>query len=225
MLYQLVLALAALASAGRQSSPHGSYAATFTVYGVGDANGSGDCNKAGACGTKFAPESYSAAVSQSLFGVGPNQGAGPACGKCYRITIGTRRQTPSQSVMSVQADSSACVENDATSGKRLPNAGNSLVIKVKDLCPRKSHISHPAHSIIPDMASAGGNGVCGQRTLSDKNQYGAMVNFDLCKNSGAADAFFGNTGIGLATGHAEEVDCSAWRGRVLSTAPWARGHP
>lgn len=123
------LATAALASAAT------SYKASFTEYGSGDDNGSGNCNVATtACGYytnvsllsskahcnnrsnhRDVQPGYSAAVSQNLFGVGPGAGAGPACGTCYNLTV--------------QTDSS---------GSALSNAGNSIVVKVTNLCPCKN---------------------------------------------------------------------------------------
>lgn len=52
-------------------------------------------------------------MSQNLFGAGPGQGKGPACGTCYRLTV----------------------ETDATNGNAVPNAGSSIVVKVNNLCP------------------------------------------------------------------------------------------
>ncbi|KAF1348751.1 RlpA-like double-psi beta-barrel-protein domain-containing protein-containing protein [Delphinella strobiligena] len=163
------LATAALASAAT------SYKASFTEYGSGDNNGSGNCNVATtACGYYTNP-GYSAAVSQNLFGVGPGAGAGPACGTCYNLTV--------------QTDSS---------GNTLSNAGNSIVVKVTNLCP------------------SDGNPLCSQSGLTGTNQYGANVNFDTCMDSGASSALFGDSGVGLAVGTAEEVDCSNWKGTVSS---------
>lgn len=84
-----------------------------------------------------------------------------------------------------------------SSGNALSNAGNSIVVMVNNLCP------------------ANGNPLCSQNGLSGTNQYGANVNFDLCRDSGAADAFFGNSGVGLAIGTAQQVDCSEWSGTVV----------
>ena len=62
--------------------------ATFTEYGSGDINNSPNCaTTVNACGTP--QPGYTAALSQAQFGVGPNQGAGPACGTCYQLTIDT----------------------------------------------------------------------------------------------------------------------------------------
>ncbi|KYG46753.1 glycoside hydrolase family 45 protein [Acidomyces richmondensis BFW] len=145
------------------------YKASFTEYGTGDQNGSPNCNTAStACGFYTSP-GYSAAVSQNLYGAGPGQGAGPACGTCWRLTI----------------------ETDS-SGNTVSNAGNSIVVKVTNLCP------------------ADGNPLCAQATLSDTNQYGANVNFDS-----ASAALFGSDGVGLGVGTAEEVDCSEWSGTVV----------
>lgn len=84
-----------------------------------------------------------------------------------------------------------------SSGNPLSNAGTNIVVMVNNLCP------------------AQGNPLCSQPDLSSTNQYGANVNFDLCSDSGAQTAFFGNNGVGLAIGTAEQVDCSQWSGAVV----------
>lgn len=84
-----------------------------------------------------------------------------------------------------------------SSGNTLSNAGTNIVVMVNNLCP------------------AQGNPLCSQNGLSGTNQYGANVNFDLCSDSGAQQAFFGNSGVGLAVGTAQQVDCSAWKGTVV----------
>jgi len=159
--------LLAAASTFGLSSAATTYKASFTQYGSGDTFGSGNCNTAStACGFYTSP-GYSAAVSQNEFGVGPGQGAGPACGTCWKLTA----------------------ETDS-SGNKLSNAGNSIVVQVTNLCP------------------ASGNPLCSQNGLGGTNQYGANLNFDLCINSGANKALFGNSGVGLAVGNAVQVSCS-----------------
>ncbi|KAI9699928.1 MAG: hypothetical protein M1820_006990 [Bogoriella megaspora] len=107
MLSQILFFAAALGAAQAQT-----YKASFTEYGSSDSNGSGNCNvNTVACGF-FSANSYQAAASQNLFGVGPGAGAGPACGKCYKLTA--------------QTDSS---------GNKLSNAGNSITVQVNNLCP------------------------------------------------------------------------------------------
>ena len=82
---------------------------TFTRYGTGDPNNSGNCNVSNnACG--FAAGMYSAALSEAAFGVGPNQGAGPACGSCWSLTI----------------------TSDGNGGS-VPQ--NTITVKVDNLCP------------------------------------------------------------------------------------------
>ncbi|THV75762.1 hypothetical protein D6D28_01603, partial [Aureobasidium pullulans] len=84
------------------------------------------------------------------------------------------------------------------------SSGNSLsfgapiVVQVTNLCPAES------------------NPLCAQNGLTGTNQYGANLNFDLCIDSGASAALFGSTGVGLAVGSAEQVDCSSWSGKVVS---------
>lgn len=65
------------------------------------------------------------------------------------------------------------------------------------------------------MIAADGNPLCAQNGLSGTNQYGANVNFDTCIDSGASQALFGDSGVGLALGTAEQVDCSEWSGQVV----------
>ncbi|ETN45571.1 uncharacterized protein HMPREF1541_09403 [Cyphellophora europaea CBS 101466] len=84
-----------------------------------------------------------------------------------------------------------------SSGHALSNAGNAIVVMVNNLCP------------------AQGNPLCAQNGLGGVNQYGGNVNFDLCRDSGAADAFFGSSGVGLAVGTAQQVDCKLWSGSVV----------
>ncbi|KAH0280771.1 glycoside hydrolase family 45 protein, partial [Aureobasidium melanogenum] len=75
--------------------------------------------------------------------------------------------------------------------------GGPIVVQVTNLCPADS------------------NPLCAQNGLSGTNQYGANLNFDLCIDSGASAALFGSTGVGLAVGTAEQVDCSEWSGQVV----------
>ncbi|KAL1590091.1 hypothetical protein WHR41_01201 [Cladosporium halotolerans] len=158
---------------GGSGSNGKSYTASFTQYGSTDTWGSGNCQtKTTACG--FYTQGYNAAVSQNVFGVGPGAGAGPGCGTCWKLTI--------------QTDSS---------GRRVSNAGNSIVVMVTNLCP------------------AQGNPLCAQSGLSGTNQYGANVNFDLCIDSRANSALFGSSGVGLGVGSAVQVDCSQWSGSVV----------
>lgn len=41
---------------------------------------------------------------------------------------------------------------------------------------------------------------------------GGQVNFDLCKDDGAAAALFGSSGVGAALGTATQVSCDQWSG-------------
>lgn len=41
---------------------------------------------------------------------------------------------------------------------------------------------------------------------------GGNVNFDLCKDDGAAAALFGSSGVGAALGTATQVSCDSWSG-------------
>ncbi|KAK4954610.1 hypothetical protein LTR10_008043 [Elasticomyces elasticus] len=84
-----------------------------------------------------------------------------------------------------------------SSGKTVSNAGNSIVVEVTNLCP------------------ASGNPLCAQNGLGGTNQYGANLNFDTCKDSGASAALFGNSGVGLGVGTAQQVACNSQVGTVV----------
>lgn len=88
-----------LAPGGYYQEPKGN--ATFTAYK--------NCQYA-ACG--YFVQGYSAAISQRSFGAGGNQGAGGACGRCFKIT-GTYDMY--------------------SSGDTGPY--KSIVVKASDLCP------------------------------------------------------------------------------------------
>jgi len=108
MVYRFVLLFGALLPVLTSAE---TYSASFTEYGTGDQNGSGNCNVVTtACGFYTSP-GYSAAVSQNLYGAGPGQGAGPACGGCWQLTG--------------QKDSS---------GQPL-SSPRTIVVKVTNLCP------------------------------------------------------------------------------------------
>lgn len=87
------------------------------------------------------------------------------------------------------------IETDS-SGNSVSNSGNSIVVEVTNLCP------------------ADGNPLCAQNGLEGTNQYGANLNFDLCIDSGASSAMFGDDGTALGLGTAEEVSCGQWQGTV-----------
>jgi len=108
MLYQtLLLSLSTLTSVAFAQS----YKATFTAYGDGDTFGSGNCNtNSVACGF-FDNPGFNAAVSENLFGVTSGQGAGPACGTCWQLSVtGDEKGNP-------------------------VSGGKSIVVKVNNLCP------------------------------------------------------------------------------------------
>lgn len=115
---------------------------------------------------------FAAAVSQNLYGASAGQGAGPACGTCYRLTIETDQ-----------------------AGKSVPNAGSSIVVMVNNLCPATAD-----------------NPLCQQPDLQTPNQYGGVVDFNLCNDDGANAALLTPAGVGLALGSAVEVSCTEWNG-------------
>lgn len=69
--------------------------------------------------------------------------------------------------------------------------------------------------MINNLCPADGNPLCSQNGMSGTNQYGANVNFDLCRDSGASAALFQNTGVGLGIGTAQQVNCNQYSGTVV----------
>ncbi|KAE9399953.1 hypothetical protein BT96DRAFT_1100943 [Gymnopus androsaceus JB14] len=71
---------------------------------------------------------------------------------------------------------------------------STIIVKVTDMCP-----------------VAGNEEWCGQEIGDPVNSHGTDFHFDLCEDSGAANAFF--TGhSGALTGSFMEVSCSLWSG-------------
>lgn len=70
--------------------------------------------------------------------------------------------------------------------------GTSVVVKINDQCTDPKY--------------------CDQEEFGNKlnlnTGYDKQVHFDLCNASGVTDQFFGQIGIGVATGLAQQVDCS-----------------
>ena len=132
-------------------------------------------------------------MSQLAFGSSPGLGAGDACGRCFNLTGTVDPYSP-----------------DFT------GPFYSVVVKTTDLCPVD-----------------GNQQWCGQNTANPVNSFGTSVqcvfalpyllcqlvwlnkdfsrSFDLCQDSGAANAFF-PSGRGALTGTYEEVSCSEWSG-------------
>jgi hypothetical protein len=81
------------------------------------------------------------------------------------------------------------------SGKPTKNAGTSIVVIVNNLCPATDP-----------------NPLCSQPDLKTANQYGGVVDFNLCNDDMAHAALLGDAGTGLAVGNATQVDCSEWSG-------------
>ena len=73
---------------------------------------------------------------------------------------------------------------------QLVSGSHSIKVKVNNLCPAGAQ-----------------NPLCSQANLSSVNSQGANVHFDLCSDSGAKAAFFGNSGSGLLKGTATKVTC------------------
>ncbi|EIM86862.1 endoglucanase V-like protein [Stereum hirsutum FP-91666 SS1] len=123
-----------------------------------------------ACG--IPASGFTAAISQLAFGSASGLGAGDACGRCFALTGTADPYSPSYT----------------------GPFGQSVVVKVTDLCPAPENEQW-----------------CGQTTSNPTNQFGAPVHFDLCEDTGAAAQFFpsGHTAL---TGSFSEVSCSEWSG-------------
>jgi len=80
--------------------------------------------------------------------------------------------------------------------------GTSVVVKINDQCTDPKY--------------------CDQEEFGNKlnlnTGYDMQVHFDLCNSSGVTDQFFGQIGIGVATGLAQQVDCSQ-----LENGPYGSG--
>ncbi|TDL23794.1 endoglucanase V-like protein [Rickenella mellea] len=70
----------------------------------------------------------------------------------------------------------------------------TIVVKVTDMCPVN-----------------GNQEWCGQTQANPKNQHGMQSHFDVCVDTGGANAFF-PSGHGALTGTFQEVSCSKWSG-------------
>lgn len=69
------------------------------------------------------------------------------------------------------------------------------MVKVNNLCPA-------------DAADQ----ICAQPDLQTPNQYGGVVDFNLCNDDGAHAALLTPANTGLAGGTAVEVSCGEWNG-------------
>ena len=86
-----------------------------------------------------------------------------------------------------------------SNGKKL---GTSVVVKINDQCTDKGYCDQ----------------VEGSNSSPLNTGYQKLVHFDLCNASGVTNQFFGQIGIGVATGLAEQVDCSE-----LTNGPYGSG--
>ncbi|KAI0079353.1 endoglucanase V-like protein [Panus rudis PR-1116 ss-1] len=75
-----------------------------------------------------------------------------------------------------------------------PGPFKTIVVKVTDLCPVQ-----------------GNQEWCGQSRSNPNNQHGQPFHFDICEDTGGANAFF-PSGHGALIGSFTEVSCSQWSG-------------
>lgn len=87
----------------------------------------------------------------------------------------------------------------------------------------------------PSKPTGGPDGYqCNQNAQSPVDAYGSVTVVDLCADTGASDAFFGDSGsapntgedghrAGLAIANITQVDCgTAWKGDVIHTESWTK---
>lgn len=139
-------------------------------------------------------------MSQLAFGSVPGLGAGNSCGRCFEITG----------------------EHDPYDSS-FTGPFNKIVVKNTDMCPVQ-----------------GNEQWCGQTAQNPVNSFNASMqyvvapscplcesacstrfyhSFDLCHDSGAADAFFSN-GHGALVGSYKEVSCDEWEGSDSGNLQW-----
>ena len=105
-----VLLLRITAVQGGSSPMPSSGRATATHYDVGSPPRACNCHT----GVNNYP---SAAISEYWFGVGPNEGSGPVCGRCYNLTVVGDPYSPQNPVP----------------------AASPLFVKAVDLCPHQGN--------------------------------------------------------------------------------------
>jgi hypothetical protein len=190
--------IALLAASAGLASAATSYKASFTQYGSTDTWGSGNCNVATtACGFYTSVSLPSTSHLPHLSHL-PHPSTNTPHQPGYSAAV-------SQNEFGVGTGAGAgpacgtcwklTASTDSSGNKK--TFGAPIVVQVTNLCPSES------------------NPLCAQNGLSGTNQYGANLNFDLCIDSGASAALFGSSGVGLAVGSAEQVDCGQWSGKVV----------
>ncbi|THH30102.1 hypothetical protein EUX98_g4073 [Antrodiella citrinella] len=123
----------------------------------------------------------------------------PACGKSANGFTAAINQLAFGSGPGTGAGD-ACGRCFALTGKADPYSPaftgpfNTIVVKVTDLCPLQ-----------------GNQEWCGQSESNANNQHGEPFHFDICEDTGGANAFF-PSGHGALTGTFTEVSCSQWSG-------------
>ncbi|KAF9054448.1 endoglucanase V-like protein [Panaeolus papilionaceus] len=123
----------------------------------------------------------------------------PACGKSATGFTAAINQLAFGSAPGLGAGD-ACGRCFAVTGTADPFSPNftgpfkSIVVKVTDLCPVSGNVEW-----------------CGQTTSKQNNQHGKPFHFDICQDTGGANAFF-PSGHGALTGTFTEVSCSRWSG-------------
>lgn len=133
------------------------------------------------------------------------------------------------------------MSNPNAADTNAPVAGlNPIVVMVNNLCPASSNEKdvsfHRSHLLFRSRIKLADSNLQFPVWSSDPSRYqlrryaphtlflpycsktltqaslGANVNFDLCKDDGAANALFGNSGIGMAFGKVTQVSCNLWTG-------------
>ena len=87
---------------------------------------------------------------------------------------------------------------DATDSSGTPLSTTSIAVMITNECAAQD----PGQPV----------NLCGMGSLGEANSQGANVYIDLCMDSGASQAFFGNPPWGTAVGTAQQVVGGEWCG-------------
>ncbi|KAI0287818.1 RlpA-like double-psi beta-barrel-protein domain-containing protein-containing protein [Russula brevipes] len=146
--------------------------ASFTAYS--------SCQNS-SCGYNMT-SGYTAAINELAFG--GNDGAGDACGRCFKITPAYNPYVPKNT-----------------------DVGTSIVVMATNLCPRQNS-PDPRNPNWCNQTVSHPHNVC-DMPMQKNNR-----SFDLCIDSGASKAFFPSDEVGAMLGIYEEVSCSQWSGSI-----------
>lgn len=180
-----------------------SYNATFTMYGTGDGSGGTDCNNArNACGF-YGDVSLSALSYLKLqlpCETSETNKPFPTSQPGYSIGV-------SENLFGIPTG-----PDDIS-----PMCGTCWLLETEE--DASGNVLRRNITAIVNNSCSGDEGdICGMRSLDDLNDWDAVVNFNLCIDSGARDGLFGrNKETGLAFGRVTRVSCDDWDGEKVDS--------